>query len=380
MSNNLKLLDDSLGIINDNDNDSKDWDIISNITDYDDNDDGLSTNPIANNVINANRVDNDNDNENDNVDNEIILNGLANDANALVEAGDINQAIILYNDLMERYIIYYGPNHPSIVNISMILSDLYCNVGKFNDAFIFKEKGLRLQQKLIGQADPIFIDVLNSLIWMTYMAEDFLSMIKFFDEMLNYSRLFEIDNSEFAINMYNLIDQYENSGNIINLEQVIVILEYITEIIFMFRGNHDNNIIIVKENLAHKLKVQAELVYQRYQTIIKSSEWTDDEINDIVLIVENTIINNQIDEVFESNTTEFSSYLVDKKSIESKAATDDAVKVFTLDEILDEDLEENTFDNTIYSSSKKNDRSRQPYIRQNRTGLDDMQIILTGIL
>jgi hypothetical protein len=31
----------------------------------------------------------------------------------------------------------------------MVLSDLYCNIGKFSDAYVCKEKGLRLQQKLL---------------------------------------------------------------------------------------------------------------------------------------------------------------------------------------------------------------------------------------
>lgn len=270
----------------------------------------------------------------------------------------------------------------------MILSDLYCTIGKFNNAFILKEKGLRLQQKLLGQANPIFIDILNSLIWMTYMAQDFHSMIKFFDEMMNYTRVFDIDNSEFAINMFNLIDQYENDGNVINIEQIISILEYITEIVFMSRGNHDSNTMIVKEKLAYKLKVQADLVYQRYQTIIQSSEWTDGEIDDIALIIENTIITNEIDEIFESIIPEMSTYLTENNNviqdIVSMVKQDDinmvdGVRIFTLDDIIDvgdEYVEEKVQDTFPKTNDKK---SRQPYIRQNRTGLEDMRNILAGM-
>ena len=270
----------------------------------------------------------------------------------------------------------------------MILSDLYCTIGKFNNAFILKEKGLRLQQKLLGQANPIFIDILNSLIWMTYMAQDFNSMIKFLDEMMNYTRVFDIDNSEFAINMFNLIDQYENDGNIINIEQIISILEYITEIVFMSRGNHDSNTMIVKEKLAYKLKVQADLVYQRYQTIIQSSEWTDGEIDDIALIIENTIITNEIDEIIESIIPEMSTYLTENNNviqdIISMVKQDDinmvdGVRIFTLDDIIDvgdEYVEEKVQDTFPKTNDKK---SRQPYIRQNRTGLEDMRDILAGM-
>ena len=270
----------------------------------------------------------------------------------------------------------------------MILSDLYCTIGKFNNAFILKEKGLRLQQKLLGQANPIFIDILNSLIWMTYMAQDFRSMIKFFDEMINYTRAFEIDNSEFAINMFNLIDQYENDGNIINIEQIISILEYITEIVFMSRGNHDSNTMIVKEKLAYKLKVQADLVYQRYQTIMQSSEWTDGEIDDIALILENTIMTNEIDEIIESIIPEMSTYLTENINViqdtVSMVKQDDinmvdGIRMFTLDDIIDvgdEYVEEKVQDTFPKTNDKK---SRQPYIRQNRTGLEDMQNILAGM-
>lgn len=101
----LKILDDALGIINDNENDSKDWENISNITDNDDDDniigDDLSINP----VLNEQNINNNNKKINDE-DNEMILINLANDANSLAEAGDFNQAIIIYNDIMERYDLY----------------------------------------------------------------------------------------------------------------------------------------------------------------------------------------------------------------------------------------------------------------------------------
>ena len=93
----LKILDDALGIINDNENDSKDWENISNITDNDDDviGDDLSTNPVLNENIQSKLINDE--------DNEMILINLANDANSLAETGDFNQAIIIYNDIMERY-------------------------------------------------------------------------------------------------------------------------------------------------------------------------------------------------------------------------------------------------------------------------------------
>jgi len=93
----LKMLDDALGIINDNENDSKDWENISNITDNDDDviGDDLSTNPVLNENIQSKLINDE--------DNEMILINLANDANSLAETGDFNQAIIIYNDIMERY-------------------------------------------------------------------------------------------------------------------------------------------------------------------------------------------------------------------------------------------------------------------------------------
>jgi len=273
----------------------------------------------------------------------------------------------------------------------MVLSDLYCNIGKFSDAYVCKEKGLRLQQKLLGHSNPIFIDILNSIIWLIYMAEDFHNMSKYFDEMINYITMFQIDNSEFAINMFNLIDQYESNGNIINIEHGISILEYILDIIFMSRGNHDIYTITVKEKLANKLKIQADLIYQRYQSIQKSSEWTDNEIFDIALVIENTIIENEIDEALEVCIPEFEIYfnktneiLIDNLLPVTTVDTGsviDGVRTFTLDEILDDTDEVEVNEKQLDPiTAVKYHRRSQPYIRQNRTSLEDMQTILRGIL
>jgi K+/H+ antiporter YhaU regulatory subunit KhtT len=188
--------------------------------------------------------------------------------------------------------------------------------------------------------------------------------------------------------MFNLLDQYENDGNIINIEQIISILEYITEIVFMSRGNHDSNTMIVKEKLAYKLKIQGDLVYQRYQTIMQSSEWTDGEIDDIALILENTIITNEIDEIIESIIPEMSTYLTENSNViqdtismikQDDINMVDGVRIFTLDDIIDvgdEYIEEKVQDTFPKTNDKK---SRQPYIRQNRTGLEDMRNILAGM-
>lgn len=269
----------------------------------------------------------------------------------------------------------------------MVLSDLYCNIGKFSDAYVYKEKGLRLQQKLLGQySNPVFIDILNSIIWLIYMAEDFHNMTKYFDEMISYIMMFQVDNSEFAINMFNLIDQYESNGNVINIEHGISILEYILDIIFMSRGNHDIYTFTVKEKLANKLKIQADLIYQKYQSIQNSSEWTDDEIVDIALVIENTIIENEIDEVIEVCSPEFESFLNKSNEIlidnllpittVDANSLADGIKTFTLDEIIDYNDEIELIEEQVDLTPPI--KQHQPYIRQNRTSLEDMQTILKG--
>lgn len=270
----------------------------------------------------------------------------------------------------------------------MVLSDLYCSIGKFTEALLVKEKGFRLQQKLLGQDNTMYIDILNSLIWISYMAEDFRHVMNFFNEMINLTRLFGVDNSEFAIIMFNLLDQYENDNNVITIEQSISILEYITEIVFIFRGNHDGNTMIIKEKLAYKLKVQAELVYQRYQSIIQSSEWTEEEIDEVSLAIENNIMNDEIDEVMGSCIPEMYVYMSERDNsnndntvsigrgnvVDTNAA--DLVEGVSLLTHIDKMKNDGFIEEKIKDQASK---ITKPYVRKNRTSLSDMQLILTGI-